>query len=908
MQIKQKNNTLILGVTGHRDLLEKDWKVIVNGDKVEVVGELLGYVKAKLQALEQETPHKRLLLLSGMAEGADLLLCYVARELKIEYIAVLPFAPEEYLSQFESEAQKQLFRELLQTAEAVEVVTQSEGQDPYRAVGWEIARHSDELIALWNGVDTGLAGGTWEVVTMARTGKDADGRRLSCLRDKHRQAFRLHHLLTPRQKSPYPIPRFFDTTSINALLPLGTAYSWITLTGGIPKELSWWGKTWRWFVEYRYGFFKYFMTLLLFTATIVVGGIGIHSYAEHAAHLPNATVHHIAWWEAFYKAIKFSAIFPPPFDYEASAYSPTYVWGKVLGLIFFMYSASVAVVLLMGDTARRVVVRWLFGRIFRPFNLILSLNEKSFDVLTDLRLRREWVVALEHDHDSPYYEDSQQQGAIVIGDEPQVPVKLKDVGFQRAKEVYILGDNDSENLHLVQQMDRLLVERQNHSSQSTWYVQVQDAGKRQFLNKFTYKLPNVSIYSFNLYENIARRLLIQYPIDRFYHNPSNDTSHVFIFGFGNLGHEILRNCLKMGHFGKGRKLAIHIFAEDADEQQAAFAALNPCLAPMITPDAIPAAFDSVLGRELLDEVFGHISLHFHELPQNDFALLHDTQPLYDALRPEGMVSIYFTLEDEFASAAHLSSLLERLNALQQQTLNGHSRCDVQVFCYYNFPNEAETALVERRFNELAPHVPVVCFGNFLNECSARSIRDRALDQLPQLAALYYDEVIDKQKLWEDEAPAAIIERAKANWRTKKEMDKESNRLFADHAFVKMRLVWETMTLEEKQRATDTTTSIAQELREWLQKGLKDYQEVANLEHRRWCAEKLLDGWIPLLTDPAEIAESVQHWKNDKPFKTLARAQKQHLDLVPTARLAQIEVAKDTKLIEGIAAFIGVLRG
>ena len=68
----------------------------------------------------------------------------------------------------------------------------------------------------------------------------------------------------------------------------------------------------------------------------------------------------------------------------------------------------------------------------------------------------------------------------------------------------------------------------------------------------------------------------------------------------------------------------------------------------------------------------------------------------------------------------------------------------------------------------------------------------------------------------------------------------------------------------------------------------DYS-LAELEHRRWCAEKLLDGWVPLETDATKIAESASKWndKADDSFKRLARSQKRHLDLAPMAVLNTI---------------------
>lgn len=922
LSIPNASNTLIIGITGHRNLLEKDWHVTLDPDNKPVPGGyLLTFVETKLEAIRRDNPTKKLLLLTGMAEGADLLAAQVAQQLNIPLVAVLAAEMETFLASFQDEAERKLCRHLLSQATKIVSCTKQEEVANYEAVGLTIAQYADEMITLWNGVDTGLNGGTWEVVRMALMGKNSVGKRLPLFRSNwfRPHPFRLHHLLTPRQNSPLPLPRYFDMTSLQSVLPLGTSYSWSVLTRDRKSRgvrfLSWLQSFW---VEHRRFFLKSIMPALLFLATVVLGTWGLMDYQQQLEQIPEGDrpkdFHEYNWLGAFYKALKLEAIFPPPYDWDAAGRSTLFKLGKYMGMVFFLYAFFGLTLKALGDSPRRRWFRFWWGKwrvpftktyVGLPYSLILGLNESSYSTLTSLRERFRRVMALEPNHDSPYYETSQRKGGVVIGDNSNAPGTLKKIRFYEANDVYLLGSDDSRNIHLVQQMDRWVAERGKPPIKSNWYVQVQDPIKRQFLTRFTHKQPKIHIYAFNLYETIARRLLLQYPIDRFYRNPQATSTNVFIFGFGEMGQQIALNCLKLGHFETGKKLNLHIYTADPVGTGRKFQKQYPFL------DGSGAPFNQPgLPNELVQDVFGHVTTTFHYLPKTDYDLLQDDFPLYKAANDGQIIGTYFCMENEFNSASYLGILLDRLAIVQAEQLRQDTLLsDIQNFCYYNFPDEEESALVERHFNELAPHVPVVCFGDVQHECSARSLKDRALDQFAQLTSLYYDEVIDKKgPAWNLEDSPSIKERAAEKWVGRTEMIKESSRLFADHALAKMRQEWGRYSDTDKAATEDATLTIARELQKKLNsQPAANHTELGKLEHRRWAAAKLFDGYVPLETEREKIKEYESKWANDDPYKKQAISQKRHLDLIPANILYELGIAKDLPMIKGIPLFVEFLR-
>ena len=164
---------LTIGVTGHRDIPPEDEAIL----KPVIKSRLLN-----LQASYQETP---LLLLSGLAEGADRLVVEVAYELGIAFAAILPLPKEDYATDFTEASSKQDFNNWLDKALWVETLTNktSEGlssfprNDCYERLGFYLTNNSHTLLALWDGDKQEKTGGTAQVVRyflQGLTGKPQD--------------------------------------------------------------------------------------------------------------------------------------------------------------------------------------------------------------------------------------------------------------------------------------------------------------------------------------------------------------------------------------------------------------------------------------------------------------------------------------------------------------------------------------------------------------------------------------------------------------------------------------------------------------------------------------------------------------------------------------------------------------
>jgi len=123
-----------------------------------------------------------LVVLSALAEGGDQLVAREALAIGAHLIAPLPLAPDSYTDDFIDPESSAAFAELCQRAEVVQlplmpgdtsadIAVHGEARDrQYAQAGVFIASHSHILLALWDGRESELLGGTAQVVRYALHG------------------------------------------------------------------------------------------------------------------------------------------------------------------------------------------------------------------------------------------------------------------------------------------------------------------------------------------------------------------------------------------------------------------------------------------------------------------------------------------------------------------------------------------------------------------------------------------------------------------------------------------------------------------------------------------------------------------------------------------------------------------
>jgi hypothetical protein len=151
-----------IGVVGHRDL------------KIESISHYRKQVSNFLQYLLRK--YNNVIIYSALADGADRLVVEEGIKLGIEYISILPMHIKMYEIDFDN-ISIITFHKLLNKSKSVltlplvdkntieNIQIYGKNRDlQYELAGHYISNSCDIMIALWDGNDTGLKGGTSETI------------------------------------------------------------------------------------------------------------------------------------------------------------------------------------------------------------------------------------------------------------------------------------------------------------------------------------------------------------------------------------------------------------------------------------------------------------------------------------------------------------------------------------------------------------------------------------------------------------------------------------------------------------------------------------------------------------------------------------------------------------------------
>ena len=145
----------VVTVTGHRDVVENE----------AVEKEIASFFDDILARYDAVT------LLSPLAEGADALVAEIFLQRQAGHThskleVPLPLSKVAYMKTF-SKVHQERFVSLLTKADSIFDVPKT-CEHSFENLGRYMVTHSDILLALWDGIDNGLQGGTADVVRYAK--------------------------------------------------------------------------------------------------------------------------------------------------------------------------------------------------------------------------------------------------------------------------------------------------------------------------------------------------------------------------------------------------------------------------------------------------------------------------------------------------------------------------------------------------------------------------------------------------------------------------------------------------------------------------------------------------------------------------------------------------------------------
>ncbi|RZK01401.1 MAG: hypothetical protein EOO43_24695 [Flavobacterium sp.] len=253
--------------------------------------------------------------------------------------------------------------------------------------------------------------------------------------------------------------------------------------------------------------------------------------------------------------------------------------------------------------------------------------------------------------------------------------------------------------------------------------------------------------------------------------------------------------------------------------------------------------------------------------------------------------------------------MPKISQLQRSPDSEEIITDVQCFCHYNHTEHNEVTYAEHAVNSRIPNSAVIFFGSFTSECTEHCFNHLTEDKLPKLINHWYN--LDRSKNDEGERKSSTVllkerlefwqtrrleanyqsselfDEAKLKWKFLSPILKESNLHAAEHIWTKLYLLGTSFgKIKKKIKELSLNEAATDFIYDDSNPAAEKIQEMARVEHRRWCAERLLEGFLsfhdiyPELVISEVFPETISRWNDkNKLFKNYYLNQKQHLDLL-----------------------------
>ena len=670
--------------------------------------------------------------------------------------------------------------------------------------------------------------------------------------------------------------------------------------------------------------YNFIFPMILGIATLILG-----TFAFHATEIAN----YKTWGDSFFGAANLITLNASELN-DIAGRQPILIAARTLGGLTAIYAFILAFSLAAGRESMDRLKFWLFRNskwFWKSKSFIVVIGEGDKALHLALNLEQENNLAWGNSRivlmRSQFVELLRDKDIWLITGNLTNQKDLCKTYFWLAREVFVISEEDDENFRIAHELNRVskpvteATQQQvkpERAKKGKWYIHQSELQRRELLQQLS---PDYDS-AFSIRENMARKLLATYPFYRFEANKDYDrdkSACLLVLGFNAMAQELVLQFLRLGHFEKEKNIFIKVF--HLREEQPAVDRFK---------EKYPFLFTNNLSEdngEMLNSyryAFPRLDkrqdvVQFDKLPISESGLSNIDWDLYNYVVPDRVTSIYICQDNGVHSTALLSSIIERIKYLK--FAKPGTSCDVRVFCQYKYSELDEMKIIGETLINRHEGIFMGFFGNILEECKAETIRSEEQDELAKKIALLFNVIYlegEGRKLQgEDNQPIKIngreFELKKENevsrtigfvefcrngqdnkslnkykdeiWNKTSENHQASNRHAADHANIKRKIK-----IKNGESALDVFKQLVREI--WTQEfatdadryrhffhelNEKNIPNLAEIEHRRWVAVNLLDGFS-LLKDSEEDKKL---WAdNEKALKV----QKIHADLVPFDKL------------------------
>jgi len=416
--------------------------------------------------------------------------------------------------------------------------------------------------------------------------------------------------------------------------------------------------------------------------------------------------------------------------------------------------------------------------------IVCGLGQKGLHLAKDLRKANRPVVVIEQDGNNPHLEACREIGAIVvIGNARDNRILLK-AGIRRAKNLLVVCGEDGTNVEVTEQAQKLL--RGRRKKVLTCFAHIADTYLWTLLREREFAQEQSSFFRFemfNVYDAGARILLR----DTFKVKDMNQPPHLLIIGMGDLAENLIIHAAREWRLqgaDVAGKLLISVIDPDVERRLETLQIRFPLL------------------RKLCEFNLYEYHTNWPEFQNGGFLQMTD--------QPYPITHAYICFDNTPLGLLAGFTLLRLLPDKKTQIMVRMSE-DAGLAAF----------LKEIRSTELKD---LSAFGLLDRTCKIGLLDDGTHEAL---ARVIHGNYVEKEK---QKGNTVRDNPSMAPWDELPDELKESNRRQADHIGIKL-------------AATDCRMAPWQDYgKEKFFFKPEEIEKMAELEHTRWCEEKIMEGW------------------------------------------------------------------
>jgi len=523
---------------------------------------------------------------------------------------------------------------------------------------------------------------------------------------------------------------------------------------------------------------SFFLWGVIVVSALIAIVLGIVGYAEYHSTAPDGAGDR-SFLGLLYDSVRLLLV-----DWNISA-DETLPKAIQMARLFALVSWGAAGVKGLFTLARRRI-ELIRCRLHRDHAVVCGLGRQGLQLVDDLMEHGIPMIAIEIDPDSPHIRRVRAAGVPVLVGSATSTTTLQAAATARARFLFAVAGDDKVNIEIATKAYECRSSAGAGGRTLRCAVHIEDPEVSElFSGRPLFNTPTDGFEAqlFDINRLAARALLDQYPPDRLQavHAPDDPPASILVFGTEALAHEVVTQIARTGHYGNRKKPIVRLVTSEEDSVARSVERRRIALSEFLDLEVSVVDFEDLLTND-------------------------DVLEEYVARQPPSVV--YVCLSTAVASL-RLVAGLHRTGVTERATV---------VVCTADHSD----------FTLLAPgpskrgQSDYVLFDVMRETCTVENVMREGLDDL---ARAIHDDYVTRQTAL---GYSAGTNRALTPWHELPELLRDANRHQADYLAVKLRVLG----YDPPARMPPADLSLSTE----------QLELVAELEHRRWLAEKRLAGW------------------------------------------------------------------